>query len=406
MKHLLLTPCLIATLFCACDNGNTEPLCPSLETFGPEVLRPSSADGIRYFDDLTPGPGNSIVGVGRTSEARAVLSQLTENGDFIWSTVIPREDYEVTMLLPVSTGGYLVVGRNQRFATSPRFVITRTDEVGNIRWTEEYGENGFENPAGAAETPDGKFILFGVTDEPDPDALSLEKHFRFIRIDDMGTQELFLEIDLSIQDNAVAFIRPATAEEKYWALTTTTSRTNDVIAEDLTLLELTADGALTSQRRLAASNLSLWKPGLLSATADGGAILTAPIVEGPQGDSELALLLLKLAPDGTTQWEQTFPQVDGQPESVIPTADGGFTVYGRRASTGQNAPSVLYLLHTNSRGDIQWCREFTMTDFGLAGDLLQLPDNRYFVNGGQLFRNNSTDFLLWTLTLNALGIPQ
>ena len=405
MKHLLLTPCLIVTLFCACDN-NTEPLCPSLETFGPEVLRPSSADNIHYFEDLVLGPGNNIVGVGRTSDERAVLSQLTENGDFTWSTVLPREDYEVTMLLPISSGGYLVVGRNQRFATSPRFVITRAEADGNILWTEEYGENGFENPAGAAETSEGKFILFGVTDDPDPDALFLEKHFRFIRINEMGTQELFLEIDLSIQDNAVAFIRPATVEEKYWALATTTSQTNEIVAEDLTFLEFTAEGSLTSQRRLAATNLSLWKPGLLNPTTDGGAILTAPILEGSPDNSESALLLLKLAPDGTTEWEQKFTQVDGQPESVIPTNDGGFTVYGRRSSTGQNAPSVLYLLHTNSSGEIQWCREFTMTDFGLAGDLVQLPDNRYFVNGGQLLSSNNSDFQLWTLTLNALGIPQ
>lgn len=104
------------------------------------------------------------------------------------------------------------------------------------------------------------------------------------------------------------------------------------------------------------------------------------------------------------EWTQRYSAIKSSLSAVIQNADGGYTFFGNKPDYRQDV-SVLFVVNTDERGTIRWCREFSMTDYGAAGDLAQLPDGGYLLTG--LASDESAPFIhsLWTLRLDENGLP-
>ena len=82
-------------------------------------------------------------------------------------------------------------------------------------------------------------------------------------------------------------------------------------------------------------------------------------------------------------WEQTFGGVASESgESVKQTTDGGYIVCGSTSSFGEG-PSDIYVVKTNSNGDVLWTESFG--GFGPVGDsgtsIEQTTDGGYIITG-------------------------
>jgi len=394
----LLLPLFLLT---SCDGDNDPvPTCETLQSFGPEVLQ-FTDPGLATVSDLTFGP-EGIVATGRIDRSRLHLTQFTPDGEIAWTKDLGIDSGESIKIIPVSSGGYLVGGRTLEFGSITQFLAIRTDAEGEELWTSGFGDSGVDNAAGLEETSNGGYMIFGTTSLTNTAILNNLFDLRLVNLDDSGTERWSRTFDLTLKDNALAFTKPTQAEEKYWGLISTLR--DGSIFQDLTLLEFSAEGQERARIPLGITSQEIWSPNAIHPTADGGAIIGITTKENDAQGVPNEATLIKLNPAGTVEWTQRYSAIRSSLSAVIQNADGGYTFFGNKPGYRQDV-SVLFVVNTDDRGTIRWCREFSMTDYGAAGDLVQLPDGGYLLTG--LASDESAPFIhsLWTLRLDENGLP-
>jgi hypothetical protein len=64
---------------------------------------------------------------------------------------------------PTGDGGFIVAGFTYSFGTGGDVYLLRTDEMGNLLWSKNFGGNGVEDVRSVVQTPDGGFVMTGWT---------------------------------------------------------------------------------------------------------------------------------------------------------------------------------------------------------------------------------------------------
>jgi uncharacterized delta-60 repeat protein len=126
----------------------------------------------------------------------------------------------------------------------------------------------------------------------------------------------------------------------------------------------------------------------IQQTSDGGYIVAGRIGENIY---VLDIWILKLASDGTIEWQKTYG--GSQPEeafSIQQTNDGGYLVAGYTESFGAGSQD-LWILKLNSAGDIEWQKTYGGSE--RAYSIQQTSDGGYVVAGF-----GSGDFLVLKLS--------
>ena len=109
-----------------------------------------------------------------TANANAVVMELENNGDIVWSMGYTGQGigrdlaYEV---VPVS-GGYLVLGRSNSFDTAGEFdaMVWKINSTGSVLWAKQYGENGKDDGFFTISAMNAnEFVLGGFTKFPGQD---------------------------------------------------------------------------------------------------------------------------------------------------------------------------------------------------------------------------------------------
>ncbi len=161
MKNIFLLP-LIITLVVSSSTvqsqnswSQTYPIASSL---GEEL------------NDMAPLPGNGFISVGSiTTDTLGnhdiLLMRCDQNGNLIWSKQFNGGSDEVGESIDLfPTGGFVMAATKSN--TSPattEVLITRTDSVGNILWTQKFSGNGNDVVKQLAVLSDGKIIVAGAT---------------------------------------------------------------------------------------------------------------------------------------------------------------------------------------------------------------------------------------------------
>ena len=139
-------------------------------------------------------------------------------------------------------------------------------------------------------------------------------------------------------------------------------------------------------------------------TTDGGYIVAGRTESfGPDVEK---VYLVKADSAGDTLWTRTYGGGgDDWSFSVQQTTDGGYIVAGYTHSFGDGSYDV-YLIKTNSSGDILWTRTYGGNDYDVARSLQQTTDGGYIVAGFTglliddsdvyLLKTDSLGDILWT----------
>lgn len=133
-------------------------------------------------------------------------------------------------------------------------------------------------------------------------------------------------------------------------------------------------------------------------TADGGYIVLGDTSTYGQGGYDF--WLIKLAADGTEQWNKTIggTTMEG-PKSFTKADDGGYVIVGFTDASDEMGD--VWVVKIDEAGEVLWEKNFGNSEVGEDGVCIKTVSNGYIVLGS-LFDMNGTESL-WVLHLDAQG---
>jgi len=158
----------------------------------------------------------------------------------------------------------------------------------------------------------------------------------------------------------------------------------------LWVLKLSFNGNIEWQKSYGGRNSE--EAYFIQQTSDGGYIVAGQNFS--YWDTlEYDILVLKLASDGTIEWNKTYGgSKDDQAYSIQQTSDGGYIVAGQTESFGAGSQD-LWILKLNSVGDTEWQKTYGGSGSESARSIQQTSDGGYIVAGA-----GSGDFLVLKLS--------
>jgi len=278
-----------------------------------------------YSVQQTTDGGFIIAGYTYPSDANLTdvyLVKTDANGNLLWSRTFDGGGNidRGYSVQQTSDGGFVVVGETFSFTASYTDVyLIKTDVNGNLQWSGTIGGNSNDYGYSVQQTTDGGFIIAGSTSSSGAGADDVY----LIKTDANGNQQ--------------------------WAKTYGGSG---------------SEGGSSVQQ-----------------TADGGFIIVGSTSSfGAGGDD---VYLIKTDANGDTLWTKTFGgDRNDVGKWVEQTTDGGYIIVGETYSFAP-AFTDIYLIKTDTNGDLQWTRTFGEPGFPDLGSCVrQTTDGGFIVAGG------------------------
>jgi hypothetical protein len=281
------------------------------------------------------------------------------DGDYCWGNSVQQ-----TM-----DGGYIIVVLEDYWIEpdSSDIYLIKTDSMGNIIWSQTYGENLLDMGYSVQQTSDGGYIIVGYTDTG-PGYLNTY----LIKTNTLG-DTLWTKIHgetftggYSVQQTLeggyiiAGFINPIGSN---W--------------HDVYLIKTDSLGeTLWTQSYGENSNNDIGMS--VQQTSDGGYIIA--------GSTSFAMgltdnFIIKTDSLGDTLWTKVYGGTDWEyAYSVKQTSDGGFIIAGFTDSFGAGGTDV-YLIKTDSLGDTLWTRTFGGSSVEYSYSVQQTRDGGFIIVG-------------------------
>ncbi len=391
------------------------PLCAQVTT---EVLWQRCIGG-SGFDD--PGPGFTrtnddgfvVVGWSDSNDADAtgshgamdiLVTKLDANGSTQWSRALGGTETEFGVsCIEASDGSILVMGNTGSVDGDVTGTlglqgiwVVKLSAQGTLLWQRTYGGSGSENAVPQLRrTPDGGFMLHGLTTSDDGDVTDLngpgEQDHWIVKLDAAGDIEWNRTLGGSGAEYGINVI-PTTDGGYIVNFAYTRSNDGDVVnnhgEDDLWLVKLNVTGAIVWSLTLGGSDFELGMDAVVLPDGDivilGHTKSTDGDVQENQGNYDV--LLARVSSGGTLLWTRTYGGSQNETASdLLTTADGGFLVMASANSndgdvTGAHGGQDMWVLKVNGNGDLLWQRTFGGSAFEL-GILAQTTDAGYLLCG-------------------------
>ncbi len=332
-------------------------------------------------------------------------SFLTLNAQWVRTYGGSEDDYP-SSILQTSDGGYIVAGISRSFGHgSSNIWILKFNTVGDIEWQKTYDTDILDEVYSIQQTSDGGYIIGGEIN------FYFSGGFIFVlKISSFGD----IEWKHYYEDPTHIHVSPINEEQtsQQGVEVSSIQQTNDggYIAvcnawlsefniRDIWILKLSQYGDIEWNKLYGESAIDDQAYSTLQ-TNDGGYIVVGHTESYGAGSSDI--LILKLASDGTIEWQKTYGGSGSENAySIQKINDGGYIVAGVTLSFGAGDPD-FWVLKLESDGTIEWQRTYGGIKSETANSILQTFDGGYVVAGVTTsFGAGNVD--VWILKLDILG---
>jgi type IX secretion system substrate protein len=173
-----------------------------------------------------------------------------------------------------------------------------------------------------------------------------------------------------------------------------------------TLSKRDNNGNLLWSKTYSSASYYSYGAGSVQQTTDGGYIL-AGVAQSTVSNNTADVALFKTDSSGNWLWSKTYGGANGDVSySVQQTTDGGYIIAGSTSSFGAGQSDV-YLIKTDTIGNLVWSKTFGGTGEDVAYCVQQTTDGGYIIAGGTfpfvyLIKTDANGDSLWT---KAMGNP-
>ncbi|MCK4829573.1 T9SS type A sorting domain-containing protein [bacterium] len=327
---------------------------------------------------------------------------LAQPPDTLWTkTYGGINDDAASSVQQTSDDGYIIAGWTESFGAGGSDVyLIKTDAGGNTLWTKTYGDTDGDVAESVEQTFDGGYIVAGIS-------MSFgagNGDYYLIKTDASGDSlwaktygGLDIDWGFSVDQTADSGYIVAGISMSYGGAMDAylvKTDTGGITIWDTTYGGILHDGAFSVQQ-----------------TSDSGYIVAGVTLSFGAGMGDV--YLIKTDAGGDTLWTKTFGDIyDDIAMSVQQTSDDGYIIAGATFPSWPGESDV-YLIKTDSQGDILWTRTYGGIGEDAANSVQQTLDGSYIVAGYTasfsvggydvwLIKTNMNGDTLWTETYGGL----
>lgn len=228
--------------------------------------------------------------------------------------------------------------------------IVKIDSSGNMEWQKNFGGTGTDEAWGIQQTSDGGYIMSGYTTSPET---GIQDAY-LVKLNSSGGMEWENSYGGSAPDWFDSI--QETTDNGYIVAGATSTSSDDT--SDAYLIKINSTGTIEWQNTYGGSSYD--GAYNVQKTSDGGYVMTGSTRSSGVGYS--TMYLVKTDSLGNLEWEKSYGGggFEGASE-VQQTPDGGYIVVGTTQSYGGGGADV-YLVKTDSSGTTEWQKTYGGTD--------------------------------------------
>jgi len=259
----------------------------------------------------------------------------------------------------------------------------------HAQWAKTYGGTGEDEAYSIQQTSDGGYIVAGMTKSFGEE----EGDVWIIKIGPGGNIQWQKTYGENYWDAAYAIAQ--TYDGGY-----VMSGALDGEGWGIWVLKLDPEGEVEWQKFLKGKDYEFGVAYSVQQTTDGGYIAAG---EFRYGEVDTDVWILKLAPDGTKEWDKTYGGNDPEHAYTLQqTSDGGLVVAGQNDRPLYGEGGGIWVLKLHPSGEIQWQKTYAGEKEDEARSIQQTNDGGYIVVGRtSSFDVGSID--IWVLKLDPEG---
>jgi len=297
-------------------------------------------------------------------------------------------------VVQTSDGGYAIAGyTNSSGAGNWDFWLVKTDSSGIAQWNKTYGGTGYDWAYSMVQTGDGGYAIAGCTNSSGVGYYDLW----LVKTDSSGNVQWSKTYGGTKSDVAQSVIQ--TGDGGYAIAGCTNSY--GAGGYDFWLVKTDSSGIAQWNKTYGGTNDEFAFS--LVWTVDGGYAITGHTYSYGAGVSDF--WLVKTDSSGIAQWNKTYGGTNFDvARSVVQTNDGGYAITGYTSSYGAGGYD-LWLVKTNSSGNMQWNKTYGGTNYDEACSVAQTNDGGYIIGGyTSSYGAGVSDF--WLIKTNSSGNAQ
>ncbi|GAA4767989.1 MULTISPECIES: T9SS type A sorting domain-containing protein [Flavobacterium] len=296
-------------------------------------------------------------------------------------------------------------------------VMNCFSQIPNVEWQYYYGGNSFDTVYDQKQTPDGGYIIVGVTNSSNIPNYHYNQEILLLKINSSGILEWQKSIGGDFNDNGTEIKIASNGD--YLISGGTESNDYDFSfnrgQSDLFLMRVNPSGTILWQRTYGGSNYDLARNFI--ETPDGGFVIGG-FSNSIDGDSNANngsrdFWVIKTNSIGVLEWKKNYggSDLDSLLE-IIKTSDGGYIMTGETYSSNlpnYHGSSDVLVVKTDSTGNLIWQKCFGGSNWDYSSSIIEASDGNFIIGAStQSFNHDVTSnhggyFDFWVLKINPLG---